>query len=262
MAVQLQQQAATSPYTFPDIRSSLPDIPVAEATDKRTYEIVRLGGKDRPMVTAFLRKFFYHDEPLNVAIGMQPGQSSPALEDFSLSTLHEGISVGAIASDGTLVGVCVNGTLSREEDEEGRREWLKEADDVPEDVTTLKRPEEQFNQVRRLLMRTSAQGNVFAQVPADVDKIFDIFILSVDGSWRGKGIAKKLLDQSREIAQSEQHRLMRVICTSYVSALIVSRLGYRCIDRLDYNDVVDRKGQRIFPTPPPHDAAKTYVLDL
>ncbi|KAK3932857.1 Dopamine N-acetyltransferase [Frankliniella fusca] len=262
MAVQLQQQTRTSPFVFPDIRSSLPDIPVAEATDNRTFEVVRLGGKDRPRVTAFLRKFFYHDEPLNVAIGLKPGDRSPDLEDFSLSTLDEGISVGAVAADGTLVGVCINGILSREEDEEGRREALKEADDVPEDVTALRDPDEKFGQVKRLLMRTSAAGNVFAQVPADVDKIFDIFILSVDQSWRGKGIAKKLLDHSREIAQSEQHKLIRVICTSFVSALIVSRLGYRCIDRQEYKQFVDKKGQRLFPTPPPHDAATTYVLDL
>lgn len=66
----------------------------------------------------------------------------------------------------------------------------------------------------------------------------------------------------RELAQAEGYRLMRVICTSFVSALIVSRLGYRCIDRLDYKSVVDGKGQRIFPTEAPHEAATTYVLDI
>lgn len=234
----------------------------AEATDKRTFEVVRLGGKDRSRVCEFLRKFFYHDEPLNVAIGLKAGESVPSLVEFSLSTLDEGISVGAVAADGTLIGVCVNGTLTREDDEQGRKEWDEEADDVPEDITAIKDSDARFNQVRRLLCKVSAEGDVFSHVPADVDRVFDIFILSVDDSWRGKGIAKKLLDESREIANAERYRLMRVICTSFVSALIVGRMGYRCIARLDYKTVVDRKGRRIFPTEAPHDAATTYVLDL
>ena len=35
---------------------------------KRTYEVIRLGAKHRAAATDFLRKFFYHDEPLNVAV--------------------------------------------------------------------------------------------------------------------------------------------------------------------------------------------------
>ena len=66
----------------------------------------------------------------------------------------------------------------------------------------------------------------------------------------------------REIAQEEGFRLIRCVCSSHFSALAVARLGYRCIDRLDYKHVVDRRGQRIFPTQPPHDGVTTYVLDL
>lgn len=123
----------------------------------------------------------------------------PTLEDFSLSTLAENISVAAQAPDGTLVGVCVNSCLTRADDEQGRLESQREASDVLEDVTALADADAKFDQIRRLLSRTSAQGDVFAHVPADVDRVFDIFILSVDDSWRGMGIAKKLLDRSRSV---------------------------------------------------------------
>lgn len=174
----------------------------------------------------FLRKFFYHDEPLNTAvrtnapaycmqnpffkaasscasslfvlqIGLRPDLRCPTLEEFSLSTFEEGISVGAVAGDGTLVGVCINGNLTREEDEEGRKEWEKVADDVVEDVKALESADAKFDQIRRMLSQACAQGDVFKHGPPGLDRLFDIFILSVDSSWRGKGIATKLLDQSR-----------------------------------------------------------------
>lgn len=234
----------------------------AKATDKRTFEVVRLSLKDKPKIVEFLRRFFYHDEPLNTAIGLKAGVVCPALEDFSMSTLDEGLSVGAVAPDGSLVGVCINGSLTRAEDEQDRAEWAEIADEVPDDVTAIKDAEAKFGQVKRLLGGVCADAEVFSHAPDDVDRLFDIFILSVDDSWRGKGIARKLLDQSRELAQAEGFRLMRCICTSYVSALLVSRQGYRCVHRKDYKDVVDKKGRRIFPTEAPHDAATTYVLDL
>lgn len=234
----------------------------AAAADKRTFEIVRLVQKDKPKVLEFLRKFFYHDEPLNTAVGLRPDVRCPTLEEFSLSTFDEGLSVGAVAGDGTLVGVCINACLTREEDEEGRREWEEKADDVLADVKALEDADAKFEQIKRMLSSACAHGDVFKHGPADLDRLFDIFILSVDSSWRGKGIATKLLDQSREIAQADGHRLMRIVCSSYVSALIASRMGYRCISRLEYKTVLDRKGQRIFPTEPPHDAVTTYVLDI
>ncbi|XP_034238500.1 dopamine N-acetyltransferase-like isoform X2 [Thrips palmi] len=263
MALQFDAMPAeASVFRFPDIRSSLPAIPVAAAADKRTFEIVRLVQKDKPKVLEFLRKFFYHDEPLNTAIGLRPDVRCPTLEEFSLSTFDEGISVGAVAGDGSLVGVCINATLTREEDEENRRECEEGADDVPEDVKALEDPDAKFAQIKRMLSHATAQGDVFGHGPPGLDRLFDIFILSVDSSWRGKGIATKLLDESREIAQADGHRLIRIVCSSFVSALIASRMGYRCIAKLDYKTVLDRKGQRIFPTEPPHDAVTTYVLDI
>lgn len=234
----------------------------AAAADKRTFEVVRLVQKDKPKVLEFLRKFFYHDEPLNTAIGLRAGFICPTLEEFSLSTFDEGISVGAVAADGTLVGVCINACLTREEDEQARKEWAAVADDVVEDARALDDDDARFAQIQRMLSQATAEGEVFQHAPADLDRIFDIFILSVDSSWRGKGIATKLLDRSREIAQADGHRLMRIVCTSFVSALIASRMGYRCIAKVDYKTVLDRKGQRVFPTEPPHDAVTTYVLDI
>ena len=71
---------------------------------------------------------------------------------------------------------------------------------MPEDVRVIQDPEAdpdvKFGQVKRLLSRVSADCNVFEKVPG-VDKVLDVCILSVDDSWRGMGIAKRLLDQTR-----------------------------------------------------------------
>ncbi|XP_026684195.1 uncharacterized protein LOC103515809 [Diaphorina citri] len=55
------------------------------------YSIVRLSPSDKDRVIAFLVKFFFHDEPLNIAVGlMQDGQRCIELEDYCTTPLAQG----------------------------------------------------------------------------------------------------------------------------------------------------------------------------
>lgn len=59
--------------------------------------------------------------------------------------------------------------------------------------------DKQFKKIFNLLYGENLKLNLFERF--DVDKIFEIRILSVDSKFRGQGIAKKLLLKSQEIAE-------------------------------------------------------------
>jgi len=61
---------------------------------KRSYSIVPSTAKDKPTVAAFLRKFFFRDEPLNVAIQLlEETDSAVKLENYCINYLQYGINI-------------------------------------------------------------------------------------------------------------------------------------------------------------------------
>lgn len=59
---------------------------------KAPYAIVPITNKDVEKVVHFLRKFFFRDEPLNVAVGLLEGPNATCseLEEFCVTCIPEG----------------------------------------------------------------------------------------------------------------------------------------------------------------------------
>lgn len=56
-----------------------------------SYSIVPITADDKQTVAAFLRKFFFRDEPLNVAIRLlEESESAAKLEDYCIGFLKYG----------------------------------------------------------------------------------------------------------------------------------------------------------------------------
>lgn len=148
------------------------------------YTITRLKKEDCERSIEFLRRFFFRDEPLNVEQNLLETDDATCeeLEDFSMKSIHEGVSLMATSRAGDIVGICLNGVLGRDDPEE-------------EDFHC---PNKKFAKILKLLDFVDREANVFGQFP-DVQKILSLKILSVDGSWRGQGIAKALIDKSRSV---------------------------------------------------------------
>ena len=91
----------------------------------------------------------------------------------------------AVSSNGNLLGVCLNGSLTRNHDE-GEKSELDKA----ENCTDPK-----FKKILQLLSTVEEKADVFAHFP-EVESILDIKILSVDESCRGQGICKALIDNT------------------------------------------------------------------
>lgn len=155
--------------------------PSTPTTPIEPYSIKPIKQADSESVLNFLRKFFFRDEPLNVDIKLldTPDATCKELEDYSVKSIKDGLSLMAVSESGKIIGVCLNGCMKREDPEE------------EEDC-----PNPKFAKILKLLGTVDKQADVFGQFP-DVDKVMIVKILSVDGSWRGRGIAKELMDRTR-----------------------------------------------------------------
>ena len=62
------------------------------AGNKVPYTIVPITKDDAEKVVHFLRKFFFRDEPLNVAIGLldEPHSTCPELEAYCMNCIPDG----------------------------------------------------------------------------------------------------------------------------------------------------------------------------
>jgi len=217
------------------------------------YDIVQITNKDIDRVIEFLYKFFFKDEPLNICVGLldEPGSTCEELEKYCSESILSGVSVMAVSPNNDLMGVCVNGVLTREDME------LQDLKD--EEVADC--GNKKFKKILNLLNVVAKESDVFGQYP-EVDKVLEIRVLSVDDTYRGRGIAKALLDRTTGLAKEMAFPMVRVDCTSHFSALAVAKLGYHCIYTLQYADHLDENGERVFTPEYPHACVKTYVLPL
>lgn len=56
--------------------------------------------------------------------------------------------------------------------------------------------------------------------------------------------------------------MVYVECSSYFSAKVAEKLGFKRIYTLYFRDYVNENGEAIFKTIPPHEASIVYVLTL
>lgn len=91
----------------------------------------------------------------------------------------------AVTPSDKVVGVILNGSH-----EPGHLdEMQRNADNCPH---------ARFRKILQLLVAVDRGSDVFSKFP-DVDKLFEVRIVSVDSALRGQGIAKALIEKSRSV---------------------------------------------------------------
>lgn len=134
---------------------------------------------DRTQVVDFLRKFFFRDEPLNKYLGIVTDEQ-PICEDLEKFACKDiGDPCLLAEHEGKLIGVCLNGILEK---------GVKDDSFVPDD--------KQFAKIFRLLEYVAEESDPFQQFPGE-SKAMCLKIISVDGTYRGKGIAKQMMAKTR-----------------------------------------------------------------
>lgn len=227
-------------------QSPLPPRTPNSATDFHC-EIRAIREGDEEAVLQHLRMFFFRDEPLNLDVKLLENENSTCLEleEYSVKSIQDGLSVMAIMDDGKVVGVCLNSLDKRS----------SSSNDDEEECSNVK-----FNKIIKLLDYVDREARVFDHFP-EIDRLVNVKILSVDSNMRGKGIAQLLMDQTRNNARQEGIKLMRVDCSSEYSAKAVQRLGFHPIYSLPYNEY-KVNGELVFNPENPHTCVRVFVQQI
>ncbi|XP_063915207.1 arylalkylamine N-acetyltransferase 1-like isoform X1 [Zophobas morio] len=219
---------------------STPSTPCSPPAEPYAIEIITANDKEE--VVQFLRTFFIRDEPLNYSIGLLDGRPTCVeLEEYSLKDLDNGLNLKAVCN-GKIIGVCLNGILER-----GYTDEIEE-------VTC---PDKKFAKILRLLDHVAVESKIFTHFP-DVNKAITVKILSVDSSLRGRGIAKDLMNKTRDMAKELSCGLMTADCTSHFTAKALKRLSFECVYSLKYEDY-KVNGEVVFTPEKPHEAVTVYA---
>ncbi|XP_072376345.1 arylalkylamine N-acetyltransferase 1-like isoform X2 [Diabrotica undecimpunctata] len=214
-------------------------------TENEVVNIRLACADEQEAVRDHLREFFFKQEPCNESVGIitEERPICQELESFTLQGFNNGLSIIAECNS-RIVGVCLNVMLERD---------TFEFEEYP--VT-----DERFVKVVRLLEYAEREVDLFKRYP-EVNKILSIFILSVDASLRGKGIAKKLTNKAKELAKEHGAQIIFMECTSFFSAAMAKSLGYELIWSLDYENY-KINGEVVLKPAPPHKSLQLFVYKL
>ncbi|XP_050540395.1 uncharacterized protein LOC126905042 [Daktulosphaira vitifoliae] len=216
-----------------------------EVSSKYLFNVEPITQSDRQEVISFLRKFFYRDEPLIIALNiMDDVEAMSKFEDYCNKLLNEELSLKAVNPNGDIIGVILNGIKCK---------LIKNDDDI-EDNT-------KFQEIKSLLRKIDQEANVFGLYP-NVCRLIEIDIVSVDFAYRGRGVCQALFEKTKDLAIKQKCSMIYVECSSYFSAKAAEKLGYHCIYTMFYKDYVNNKGEEIFKPPSPHNYSKVYVSPI
>ncbi|XP_057662354.1 arylalkylamine N-acetyltransferase 1-like [Diorhabda carinulata] len=196
---------------------------------------------EKESVRQFLRKSFFKDEPCNKYMKLIT-EETPICEDlekYTLKNFDSGLNLIAEHKN-RIVGVCINSIIER---------------DKPSNNILF--TDKKFVIIANLLGYVEEKAALFQKYPK-VSKIFDIRLLSVDNSYRGKGIAKAFCKKSIDIAKEQGAQLMSMICTSSFSASIAKKNGFEVVYELDYADY-KINGEVVLKPEHPHKSIKMLV---
>ncbi|XP_055923953.1 arylalkylamine N-acetyltransferase 1 [Eupeodes corollae] len=189
-------------------------------------------------VIKHLRDTFFADEPLNKAAGLcQKGEGHHELEELSYATLKDGFSLMAVAQDGEIAGVVLNGVL-----QPGDMEIAQKKINLSDD--------ENFKKIFNLIYSQNLKFDLFEKF--QVDRLFDLRILSVDSKFRGQGIAKELVKRSVAQAECCGFKVLKADATGIFSQKIIRSCGFESLHEVHYAKYTDECGKPILPVEAPH----------
>ncbi|XP_041981165.1 arylalkylamine N-acetyltransferase 1 [Aricia agestis] len=218
---------------------------LSELTIRPAYSIRRITNSDREKVLDFLGRFFFRDEPLNIAVNLLDGPEDRCyeLEEYVSASLPDGVSVAAVDDDDEFVGVVVNGIARREE--------------FSTEDKSVSCPNPKFQRILKVLGHLEREARIWDKLPPSCHTALEVRIVSTHSEWRGKGLMKALCEESERIAREIGADALRMDTTSAFSAAAAERLKYKKIYEVPYADLP------YAPLPePPHYDAKVYIKEI
>ncbi|XP_073982450.1 arylalkylamine N-acetyltransferase-like 7 isoform X2 [Rhodnius prolixus] len=200
-------------------------------------------------VIKHLRCNFFPHEVMNKAVGLtSEGESHELLETLSLRTLKDNLSVMAVHTNtNKIAAVSLNGILRK--------------GDLEKDLEKLNTlTDEKYKLIFGLLIKFNLSSNIFAR--EEVNELFECRILSVDNTFRGKGLGGKLIDLSEEVCRKGGFKVFKADVTGAFSQKIFLKRGFEVIFETKYEDIKDENGDQLIKTEPPHSVFKTVIKNI
>lgn len=144
----------------------------------------------------------------------------------------------------TVAGVCLNGIVRPGEQEQGLEKLRQNKDD-------------RFVKIFRLLYEQNLKLDLFRRY--ETEEIFELRILSVDGRYRGQGVAKQLMAMSLRTAAEAGYRVLKGEATGLYSQKILQAEQFELVGETKYADCVDENGEEMFPVEKPHESLKIMI---
>jgi ribosomal protein S18 acetylase RimI-like enzyme len=209
------------------------------------YDIVIVQEEDIGRIAEFLRHHFYASSPLNLGIGASADRKIS--EMFPLQFLSEGTSLLAVSqNDRHILGACINGENSPLD--QTHTEYLQSLSN------------ETYAKINKFVQKMEEDVDIWKLTGAN--RALCIHILAVDSAARCQGIARALLERTKDIARSSGYPLLRILCTSKYSIKIARNMGMRSVYTLPFSEYKDENGHPVFTPPQPHTHAIMFVLKL
>ncbi|KRZ66984.1 hypothetical protein T10_4730 [Trichinella papuae] len=204
----------------------------------KEFQFLKATQKDVSEIKLFLCQDFIFNEPLNQALKSTADELMPLLTFLVESSVKDAFSI-LVKHKGTLVACVLNSlhTLSTN--------MAKiPAETFPEKATIIgnfiNKMEE--NSLQRIL-------NNDKQLSCSSTKYLVVEVISVSASIAGKGIAKKLMNDTEEMARQHNFNFILTIATNIRSQLLFEKIGYSTIYALQHKDYLTEDGRQIFHCP-------------
>lgn len=210
------------------------------------FEIRFAIGSDFDQIYDFLDDNFHNSaEPIQLAHEDKDVMMHPHKE-FLISCIDCGTTLMAFIGN-VLVGVLIAAKIHNREHE--RNAETAKACDTKKSADVLhflSYIDEKANYCNRL------------QIP----EALHMHIVSVHKNYLGRGIAKKLLEFCIENAKQLKFRAVTVDCTNYYTAKIATKLDFKLISIVTYDEYNEHIGKKLFTPIAPHTEIKSYALML
>lgn len=167
-------------------------------------------------------------------------------KEFLKECIDCGTSFTAFIGD-ILVGVLIAGTIQNQEHERNA--------DIAKTCENKKSAD-----VLKFLSYIDEKANYCNRL--QIPEALHMHIVSVHKDYLGRGIAKKLLKYCIENAKQLKFRAVTVDCTNYYTAKIATKLDFKLISIVTYDEYNQHIGESLFIPIPPHTDIKSYALML
>ncbi|CAH1118729.1 unnamed protein product [Phaedon cochleariae] len=206
------------------------------------FEIKTATTDDKEQILRFLRTFYFQDAPLSCYLKVLTDENpiNENLEAYTSALIDDLPPLMAVYND-KLIGVCINTILERDKLSKPPPSWI----------------DDKLMKMVNLLGFVSKGADAFGKHAGCV-RALSAAMLSVDQTYRGNGVAKKLLEKSWELGKQHGCGFMVVDCSSHFTARALKSLGFELIYSMDYADY-EVNGEVVFKPPPPHKAFTVYT---